>query len=109
MDQAVIDAALSQWQGMTQTNRYRIRLHHESLVKLPHDTLDKVFVYYHTGIPLSARENIRESLTDEFRFLGLTFQAAKNTLNGIASGLANHFWPGWVARLVVYGHESDFS
>jgi hypothetical protein len=112
---AQITTAINQWEGFTQCIRWRIRLHHEALLRWKHQTLN-IYVYYHSGIPKSKRNQIK-ACTDpgSFEYLGATFAVAKQKIEDRQVGLSLQFWPGKPPNIpagaidtVVQGWEGDF-
>lgn len=104
---AEVSAAVSTWQGMTQGNRWRIRLHHQGLVWI-HDNQPKIEIAYYTGIPAHLADEIRLILVeDEFEYLGQTASQVRTKLDNRNPTLLEHFWPDRVMPTVVYGWEDD--
>lgn len=107
--QAEIDAATSQWENMTRCERWRIRLHHEAVLRWQHGTNSKVFIYYHSGIPAAKKAQIVTCLDENtFEYLGQTSADVITKLNDRNPALLAHFWPTGVPDTAVFGWESDF-
>lgn len=107
--QQEIDEAITQWNGFTRCQRWRIRLHHEALIRKQHESGIRVFVYYHSGIPVAKRDQIKQCTDpDEFEYLGGTFAAQCAKLNQRQAGLCSKFWANGAVDVVVFGWESDF-
>lgn len=105
----VVEASTTAWNGLTQCQRWGIRLHHQSLIKHRHVTLD-VWVYYFTNIPLSKKSAIVQCLNlEELHFLGETFSETRVTTIVLTSeAFWQNIWPtDDIMGEVILGWESD--
>lgn len=114
--QQEIDSAVNTWENtLNQCQRWRIRLHHEALSRWVHETNSKVFMYYHSGIPKSKKDQIKLCLDQNtFEYLGQKASDVKTKLEDRQPGLTAKFWrsthpailPGEI-DVVVFGLEQD--
>lgn len=100
-------SALSAWEGFTREQRWRARIHHQSTVRVQHDTNPRLWAYYSSAFPASVISYI-QGLSDSnvIRWLGTTLSAAVAAANAISNGLAGHF--SSVGSRRVLGWEEDF-
>ena len=107
---AEIASAVNTWDNtLTKVERWRLRIHHESLIKRESST-SKVWMYYFSGIPKAADRSHLEALTTpgEFEFLGRSFSAARTTIiNRVNLAFWQSMWPrDTIMDTVVSGWEA---
>jgi len=102
--------ALTEWNAFTTCERWRIRLHHQSLIRRPSTSIIRIETTYANFISASRLTEIRSCIAvGTFDYLGATFTPARSTIVGRRSAAFwREMWPDDTKMdTVVFGFESD--